>query len=277
MSDATKLLELTAVGEGRYRVPQGTAPEGRDVVYGGETLAQQIVASAQSHEGLYVKSISTIFSRAGSYSSPLELIVEPIQAGRTWASDVVTAVQNDKVLAKGLVLLTAENDDLVRHAPAMPSVPGPDDVKPASQGLVFPGAEVRVVEEAGTSADGLPVSHLWTRMPEKIGSVAASQGILAYNSNGWIIGLAISGHPGEVRVEDTHHTIRSGVIGHTINFHDEFDAGDWILISQESTWAGRGRTHGRGLAFTQDGRLVATFSQDSMLAGANAPMGSSSM
>jgi len=41
--------------------------------------------------------------------------------------------------------------------------------------------------------------------------------------------------------------------------------GEWLLLAHEATYAGRGRIHGRGLVYTGDGRLVATFSQDSMV------------
>jgi acyl-CoA thioesterase len=37
-----------------------------------------------------------------------------------------------------------------------------------------------------------------------------------------------------------------------------------LLINQEAVYAGRGRIHGRGSVYTEDGGLVATFSQDSM-------------
>lgn len=47
-------------------------------------------------------------------------------------------------------------------------------------------------------------------------------------------------------------------------------------MAQEGTFAGKGRIHGRGAVFTEDGTLVATFSQDSMVKaggrGAGSPL-----
>ena len=64
-----------------------------------------------------------------------------------------------------------------------------------------------------------------------------------------------------------HKTISTGVLSHTVNFHDRFEANEWLLLAHESVWAGRGRTHGRCAVWTQDGRLVATYTQDSLVRG----------
>ena len=64
-----------------------------------------------------------------------------------------------------------------------------------------------------------------------------------------------------------HKTISTGVVSHTVNFHDRFRADEWLLLANESVWAGRGRTHGRCNIWTQDGRLVATYTQDNLVRG----------
>ena len=55
------------------------------------------------------------------------------------------------------------------------------------------------------------------------------------------------------------------VLAQTLTFHEPFHAGDWLLLDQRSTAAGRGRTHGLAEVFTQDGRLVASFTQENMV------------
>ena len=37
----------------------------------------------------------------------------------------------------------------------------------------------------------------------------------------------------------------TGVIGHTITFHEPVRAGDWWLLDQNVPYAGRGRSYGR--------------------------------
>ena len=48
----------------------------------------------------------------------------------------------------------------------------------------------------------------------------------------------------------------------------------WLLLAHASPYAGRGRTTGTGMVFTEDGQLVANFTQQAMIrhfAGGHAP------
>jgi acyl-CoA thioesterase II len=278
VNEPTGLLNLEIVRPGRYRVPMPAgSPEGATVVFGGQLMAQMIMAAAAgAGETKYVKSMHTIFSRAGSYAEPIELEVEAFHSGRTWASDLITAWQGDRLLTRSLVLLTSDEPDLVAHQIDPPAGVGrPSDGEPA-RGIVFPGAEARTGPLPAGTAGGVPVMCFWTRMPGPVGSLAASQAILAWATNGWFIELSMRPHRDVVRIEDAHRSLSTGVIGHTLNFHREFDAGSWILLSHEATFAGKGRIHGRGAAHTEDGTLIATFSQDSMVkpggAGPHSPL-----
>lgn len=266
------MLELDRVGDHRYRVfqPAGS-PEGRDVVFGGQLLGQMIMASDTECGGAKdVKSIHAIFARSGTYASPIELQVDSMQAGRTWGSDTVTAWQGDRLLSRALVLMSIDDPDFMRHEIEMPSVPGPDGLE-SVDGLIFPGADVRKVTPT-TTTDGVPAMYFWHRFPGSSASTAVNQAILAWETNGFFIELAMSPHSEKVNIHDAHRSVSTGVIGHTINFHERFDIGEWLLLAHEATYAGRGRVHGRGLVFTQDGKLVATFTQDSMVRGVEGPL-----
>jgi acyl-CoA thioesterase-2 len=62
-----------------------------------------------------------------------------------------------------------------------------------------------------------------------------------------------------------HKTLSTGVLSHTLTFHEPVDAGSWMLMANESPYAGHGRAYGRAHVFGSDGRLVASFVQDSMI------------
>jgi acyl-CoA thioesterase len=62
-----------------------------------------------------------------------------------------------------------------------------------------------------------------------------------------------------------HRTLSTGVISHTLTFHEPFSAADWLLLSHHSPYAGGGRSYGRADAFRADGQLVASFVQDAMI------------
>jgi acyl-CoA thioesterase II len=276
MSDVPDLLTLKDLGENRYEPFQpAESAEGRDVVFSGQLLAQMIMASDQAAGGAKdVRSIHAIFARAGTYTKPMELQVESMQAGRTWASDTVTAVQDGRLLSRAIVLLNSLDPDLMRHDPELPAeAPAPDDLQPAS-GQVFPGAELRPVPGEATIA-GVPMQMAWHRFDRPLASAAANQAVLAWATCGEVIGLAMRPHK-DIRIQDAHLSLSTGVIAHTLHFTERFDVSQWLLIVTEATKAGGGRIYGGGRIFTGGGALVATFHQDSMARRASATMDSRS-
>ena len=270
MSELPATLQVQDLGGGRWSAPHpADDPEGRDVVFSGQVLAQMIMASdANCGSQKEVKSIHAIFARAGTYSAgAMELDLDPMHSGRAWGSDTITAYQGERLLSRGLVLLNSVEPDLMRHSPAMPDVPGPDDAKANPSITVFPGAEARMVDAPdAVGADGSPAMYFWTRNPESYDSVAANQAIVAWTQPGFIIGLAMRPHS-HINIADAHTSISTGVISHTAHFHDHADVGEWLLIAQQASYAGNGRVFGSGSVFTQDGTLVSTFAQDSMARG----------
>jgi acyl-CoA thioesterase len=271
MAQVPSVLTVSELGEGRYSAPHPTEdPEQRDVVFSGQLLAQMIMTADHAVEGAKeVKSIHGIFARAGSYSGgPIEYALETMHSGRAWGSDTITAWQGDRLLSRSLVLLNAIEPDLIRHGSAMPAVPRPDDLAADPRALVFPGTESRTIDDpTAVGPTGAPAMCFWMRHGESYDSVAANQAVLAWCQPGFIIGLAMRPHADVVRIGEAHRTVSTGVIAHTCHFHDEFDVGEWLLVAQEASFAGRGRVYGSGSVFTEDGRLVSTFAQDSMVRG----------
>jgi acyl-CoA thioesterase-2 len=264
-SEIPELLTLTDVGERRYQVFQpAESAEGRDVVFSGQLLGQMIMASDRAAGGAKdVRSIHTVFARAGTYTKPIELEVDSMQAGRTWASDTVSATQDGRLLCRGIILLNTVDPDLMRHDPEMPQgVPGPEELS-AGSGQAFPGVELRPVG-GETTLDGVPVEMAWHRFDRSLSSQAAGQAVLAWATCGNVIGLAMRPHRQQVNIEDAHRTLSTGVIAHTIHFTDRFDVSQWLLIVTEATKASAGRVYGGGQVFTEDGTLVSVFHQDSM-------------
>ena len=265
MSGIPDLLVLDEIGAGRHQVRQPSeSAEGRDVVYSGQLLAQMIMAANAAVEGTKdVKSLHAIFARAGTYTLPIELETDVMQSGRTWASATISATQGGKLLCRSLALMSIDDPDLMSHDLDMPAVPGPEEGA-AGGATVFPGAEVRTIGGPDATIEGVPAMSFWVRVPGVDGGPAVHQAVLSWATPGAFIGLAMRPHSDKVNIGEAHRSISTGVIGHTVNFHERFDVSQWLLVFHEATYAGRGRVHGRGLVFTEDGRLVATMTQDSM-------------
>jgi acyl-CoA thioesterase len=272
MHDPLSLLHVEPAGPGRYRVRNEGDPAVRDVVFGGQLLGQMIMAVSASSPGKQVRTIHTLFARAARVSAATELAVEPIHDGRSFASANVTAWQGDRLCARALVLLDAPDPDLIRHAAPAPGVAGPEEsVDSGASPLVFPGAELRIVGGVDTWSSGAPVGpaelFAWVRYAGAPADVATNQAILAWGTDGFLIGAAMRPHAGIGQAE-AHKTLSTGVVGHTLTFHEPFTARDWLLIVHESPHAGAGRSYGRAQVFTRAGQLVASFVQDNMIRAA---------
>lgn len=252
-------LALEATGPDRYRA--GHAESGHGVVFGGQLLAQSLVAGAAGHEGKRAKTLHTVFARGASPEAPLDIAVETMHAGRAFASSTVTISQGDRLCTRSLLLLTADEPDLIRHADPAPAVAPPDD---------GPGSgewEVRVVDEVDISDPGLtgpPDLDVWTRFPGAPDEPLTDQALLAFATDGFLIGTAMRPHAG-VGQAQAHVTLSTGVVSHTLTFHEPFAARDWLLLSHHSPYAGRGRSYGRADVFRADGALVASYVQDAMI------------
>ena len=266
-----EILRLDRIDEDRFSLPLAGDGATRDVVFGGQILAQMILASSLTDAGAdkEVKSVQCIFARAANFQAPLELRVERMHGGRTFASDTVTLWQGDRLCARALVLLHVDEPDLLHHGPEMPSVPGPlQSPDGSAHSLVFPGAEVRIVDGVNPWDPGEPVGpaemYVWTRYPGAPDGVAANQAILSWATDGYLIGASMRPYP-DVNEYQAHRSISTGVVAHSLHFHNRFDAAKWLLLAHDVTWAGRGVIHGRALVYDEGGTLVASFTQDAMV------------
>jgi acyl-CoA thioesterase len=254
---------LEATGPDAYRAEN--ADTGHAVVFGGQLLGQTLVAALAGQDGKTVKTVHTIFARGASPEAPLAITVDRMHGGRSFASTTVTIRQAERLCTRSLVLLSADEPDFIRHADPPPSVPGPDACKPAGEGS--DSWQIRIVGDvdvADPALVGPPTLDVWTRFVGAPADPVLDQALLAFATDGFLIGTAMRPHAG-VGQAQAHRTVSTGVISHTLTFHEPCPAGEWFLLSQRSSYAGRGRCHGEANVFRADGTLVAAFVQDGMI------------
>ena len=267
MSDSAGLrdaLQLEATGPGTFRARNFLEGAG-NVVFGGQILAQAIVAASSIDPAKALKSVHTIFARGADREQPLDIEVEAMHVGRALASATVTVRQGDRLCTRSLALLSATEPDLIRFGAPAPAVGGPADAEPLGGGGDF--WELRVVGGVDVSdpdAVGPPELFVWVRFPRTSATGTTGQALLAYATDGFLIGTAMRPHAG-IGQSMAHVSISTSVLSHTLTFHEPVDAGAWHLLAHESPYAGLGRTYGRAHIFTEDGRLVGSFVQDNMV------------
>jgi acyl-CoA thioesterase-2 len=264
LADLLGVLDLEPAGEGRF-LGQNFSDGPGGVVFGGQLLAQAIVAGASIDPTKEVKTVHTVFARGGALDKPLDIAVEAMHTGRALASATVTISQGERLCTRSIVLLSAAEPDLIRHSTDAPDVGRPEDAPAGpAEGAFW---EVRIVDGVDLSdpaAVGPPELNVWVRFPQAEVKGVLAQALLSYATDGFLIATAMRPHEG-VGQAMSHVSISTSVLSHTLTFHEPVDASQWHLLAHESPYAGRGRSYGRAHIFRADGRLVASFVQDNMI------------
>ena len=262
------ILRLEQVGAARYRVSNEGDPAINNVVFGGQLLAQMIMAATASSDDKTVKTISAIFARAARVDADTEISVETFHSGRTFASHTVSVRQAERLCTQASVLTHASQADVIAHQVDRPPATPPSGGLRASDHAVFPGAEyviadnVDLVDSSGPT--GPPELSVWYRSPHTPDDPIVNQAVLAWGTDGFLIGTAMRPHPG-VAYDRAHVDLSTGVISHTLTFHRGFSMRDWLLLSHEAPFAGAGRSYGRCHVHDAQGTLVASYVQDAMI------------
>jgi acyl-CoA thioesterase-2 len=237
-------------------------------VFGGQILAQTIVALREKSDGKSLKSLWQQFPREGDVALPMTYDVTVHQAGRTFATLGVQATQDGKLISVGAASLHTPEAGLAHPATA-PSVPGPDDARPVQIDMI--PWEIHVVGDADLNAPDVHPPHYqwWMRTPAiaELGAEDSDwthQALLAHATDLTVIGTALLPVEG-LSQADTGTKFHSAVTSHTLWFHQSFRMDDWLLVDQVSPVLAGSRAFGRGDVWTQDGRLVASFAQESMV------------
>jgi acyl-CoA thioesterase len=257
-----RAFTLEPAGDDAYTAPN--VDFGPGVIFGGQLLGQAIVAALAGAESKFVKTVHTIFARSGSPDVPVEITVDRMHAGRAFASSTVSIGQGDRLCARSLVPLTADEPDFIRYADPAPVVPAPDDCPEGRNEGAWETRIVGGVDVGDPDAVGPAELDVWSRFAGAPADPAIDQALLAFATDGFLIGTAMRPHAG-VGQSQAHVSVSTGVISHTLTFHEPCPAGDWLLLSHRATHAGHGRSHGRAEVFTADGALVASFVQDAMI------------
>ena len=262
LADLRRSLSLVSVEDG---VVTG---ENLDIgyyrIFGGQLLAQAIVAASDASPGKAVKSLTMLFPREGDTSQPLRYRVEKLQDGRTFGTTQIVASQETKVIAAAVVSMHVDEDGLHR-SDELPEVGPPGDAPVIDLGMV--PWEVRAVGgvDLGDPAAGPPDLHLWMRTPPLDDDrPAVHQALLAHATDLTLIGTALRPLEG-VSQADSTVSLHTAVTSHSLWFHQPFRMDDWVLLSQHSPVVAKGRSFGRGEVFTASGEVVASYAQEAMV------------
>ncbi len=272
-----------SIGATSARVFEGRSqkmPHGR--VFGGQVLAQCVMAAGTTVREVDgdgprpIHSLHGYFMRPGDDTLPIRFAVEEMRDGRSFSTRRVHAVQKGAPIMS-MTCSFQERAGGLEHQDPMPQVPGPDgltSLAEAFRGVDHPGArhlaEARPIElrpvESNMFLDAGPeqvaTNHVWMRAIGRLpDDPLLHAAVLAYSSDYSLLEPVLRRHG----LVWTDRRLRVASLDHSMWFHRDARADDWLLYAQTSPSAISGRGLSIGQIYAQDGALVATTAQEGMV------------
>jgi acyl-CoA thioesterase-2 len=243
-------------------------------IFGGQVVAQCLMAANETVAGaLTAHSLHAYFLRAGDPSTPIDFEVDPIRDGRSFSTRRVVARQNGEAIFNTSISYH-QDEDGVSHCFDMPELDAPrteaDDLsgfrgfttKPGDPNLIdlYQIERQRVTEYLAESQP--PIGRSWFRavgpLPE---NTAAHQAALVMISDYSLLSTVFYPHP---YTNPIKHFMAAS-LDHAIWFHHPGKMDEWVLYDCDTPRAGGGRGFSRGFLWAQDGTLLASTAQESLM------------
>lgn len=280
LRDILELFAVEDVGGGSYLAPQ---PDDRDRVrvYGGQVVAQAMMAAARTASTRQIHSLHVSFLRPGNPHAPLRYDVTSLREGRTFSTRRVSASQGETLIMEAMVSFIEKIDGDDYQQP-MPDVPAPETLMPIAAALSAyadeeystlvrnRAFEMRYVDlPPRISVDGPPppeaVCRLWLRAEDEVPVEVYDDPLLANCLLAYVSDWSIL-DPVQIGVGKTWQTLDAmASLDHAMWFHRPVDFSDWLLYDQRSPSAVAGRGLGYGAIFNRTGELVCTVTQEGYL------------
>jgi acyl-CoA thioesterase-2 len=280
LAEMISALNLTDAGGARTREdiftgPSQWMPHGR--VFGGQVLAQSLVAATRTVEVRPVHSLHGYFLRPGDIELPITFSVDRLRDGRSFSTRRVQAYQKGEPIFS-MIASFQETDPGLEHQDEFPlDIPAPETLPSAAELIgdnphpvaqYWAKARPFDMRHVGSpiyfSVKGEPVAHqaVWIKA---LGDMPADSQLhtaaLAYASDYSILESIYRRHG----IAWSHPGLKSASLDHAMWFHREPKVDEWMLYVQESPSASGGRGLALGRIFSQDGRLLATVAQEGMV------------
>jgi len=261
------LFDVEQDGENRFIAETGPAGEDeRQVVEGTQVLAQAIVAVAKRFPEKSVRSVSAVFARAVMVDAgPVELELDVVSEGRSTATAIVAAKQNGKRCITVTVLLDVPTADVIRHHLPLPDVAAPADANVSPMPMA--GRELRLVDVVDVNSPdevGPPELYAWLHYDPIPARDDLAKALIAYFTGHLGISTTMRAHEG-IGTAQSHLTVSTAPMAVSVSFHEPVRWDGWLLYTHESTQVGAGMSYVRGAVHTEEGELIASFSQDALI------------
>jgi acyl-CoA thioesterase-2 len=272
------ILDVEPLGGDRFRGENEPDRFGR--LFGGQVIAQALMAAARTVEGRLPHSLHAYFLTTGKPEVPVEFEVQRVREGRAFATRRVLALQGgEPILNLASSFQREEPGD--EHQQPMPEAPPPEGLRSAHEqvrdalaGGDPGGGQGRIWIERPPPVDWRPVrvpsfllpgpgdpqQEVWFRFPPVASDdPLLHRVLLAYASDLSLLDVIARAHgltPGRAMLAS---------LDHAVWFQRSARADQWMLYLQESPSAAGARGLARGTIYTRDGKLVASVAQEGLM------------
>jgi acyl-CoA thioesterase-2 len=252
---------------------------GTERVFGGQVLAQALLAASLTVEDRLAHSLHAYFLRAGDPDAPIVYSVDRSRDGRSFSARRVVAIQHGRPIFTLAASFQVEEEGL-EHQFDPPEVPDPEAVSPIA---LLPRAEFDHMPNnmqrwldrfgpfefrpvRGADPDDRepqpPFKELWFKLHGDLDDDARlHRALLAYVSDFHLVGTATLPHG----ISWVQGNLMIASLDHAMWFHRDFRLDDWLLYACDSPSTSGGRGLARGMIYDRRGRLVASTAQEGVI------------
>ena len=248
-------------------------------VFGGQVLAQALLAASYTVENRLAHSLHAYFLRAGDHDAPIVYDVDRSRDGRSFTSRRVVAIQHGRPIFTLAASFQVAEEGL-DHQFEMPEAPSPDELEPI--GILPPEEfdhmpknmqrwldrfgpfEFRAVRgvDPDDQAPRPPFKELWFRLHGELeDDPRLHRALLAYVSDFHLVGTATLPHG----ISWVDGKLMMASLDHAMWFHRDFRVDDWMLYTCDSPSTSGGRGLARGMIYDREGNLVASTAQEGVI------------
>ncbi|VUD47259.1 Acyl-CoA thioesterase 2 [Thalassocella blandensis] len=247
----------------------------RKTLFGGQVLAQALMAAFNTVDGIMPHSLHAYFLRPGSSHSPVIYDVESVRDGRNFTARRAVARQFGRPIFNMSASFHQTEKGYEHQAPYPEHVPTPED-------LLAAGLALEDNEQDGDSSSGIspfqllpiprsalkheqhePVEYFWIKTTETLPKDPIFHlCTLAMASDIGLLGTSLVPHG--VSIFDP--SIIAASVDHAMWFHTaNIDADDWLLYKSYSPWSGGARGFSFGSIYNRNKELIASTAQEGLI------------
>lgn len=239
-------------------------------VYGGQVLGQAIRAAYNTIEDdRKIHSAHAYFLLKGDVNAPIIYEVDRSLDGNSFSSRRVVAIQHGRQIFHLSASFQKPEEGLEYFETAQPPVEFLNSALQVGQPRInsFQSAFLDVHYLSAEQVSAPNAVQMWIKTKETLpNDDDFHSSVLAYISDmGLLLSTLLPHHLDEWNMKKRHAKVVMASIDHAIWFHRPFQADEWFFYDCRAQSTGNGRGFAHGKVISQDGRLVASTTQEGML------------